>query len=74
MSAPPNILYIFTDQQRHNAMSCAGNPHVHTPAADRLAAEEVRFSRAYCAQPVAHGDAYRALAPCQWRHHQPQSA
>jgi arylsulfatase A-like enzyme len=47
-----NVLYIFTDQQQANAMSCAGNDLLHTPAADRLAAEGLRFTRAYCAQPV----------------------
>ena len=26
----PNIIYIFTDQHTANAMSCAGNPDVHT--------------------------------------------
>ena len=27
----PNIIYIFTDQHTANAMSCAGNPDLHTP-------------------------------------------
>ncbi len=48
----PNILFIFTDQQIWRAMSCAGNPHLSTPAMDRLAAEGVRFERAYCTSPV----------------------
>ena len=26
----PNIIYIFTDQQTASAMSCAGNPDLHT--------------------------------------------
>lgn len=34
----PNIIYIFTDQQTASAMSCAGNPDLHTPNLDRLAA------------------------------------
>lgn len=48
----PNILYIFTDQQHHRAMRCAGNPDVATPAVDRLAREGVRFENAYCAFPL----------------------
>lgn len=48
----PNILYIFTDQQSANAMSCAGNPHLRTPAMDRLAEQGVRFDRAYCSSPL----------------------
>lgn len=49
----PNVLFILTDQQHFGMMSCAGNPHVRTPAMDRLAAEGVRFDRAYCANPVS---------------------
>ncbi|MFP6643374.1 MAG: sulfatase-like hydrolase/transferase [Candidatus Latescibacterota bacterium] len=48
----PNILLICTDQQSASAMSCAGNIDLHTPGMDRLAAEGVRFSRAYCTQPL----------------------
>ncbi|UCD53281.1 MAG: sulfatase [Phycisphaerales bacterium] len=48
----PNILLVFTDQQVWRAMSCAGNPHLSTPAMDRLAAEGVHFERAYCTAPV----------------------
>lgn len=48
----PNILFIFTDQQTASAMSCAGNPYVKTPWMDRLAAQGVRFTRSYCADPI----------------------
>ncbi len=48
----PNILYIMTDQQYAGAMSCTGNPYLHTPALDRLAAMGVRFEKAYCAFPL----------------------
>ena len=44
----PNIIYIFTDQHTANAMSCAGNPDLHTPNLDRLAAAGVMFQNAYC--------------------------
>lgn len=47
-----NILYIFTDQQCADAMSCAGNPYLHTPALDRIARHGVRFSNAYCSFPL----------------------
>ena len=49
----PNIIYIFTDQQTAQAMSCAGNPDVHTPNLDRLAAAGVMFSNAYCTAPLS---------------------
>ena len=49
----PNIIYIFTDQQHANMMSCAGNKWVKTPAMDYIAQNGVRFTRAYCANPVS---------------------
>lgn len=50
--APVNLLFIMTDQQRWDALSCAGSTHVDTPNLDRLAAEGVRFPNAVCASPV----------------------
>jgi len=48
----PNILIIMTDQQTADAMSIAGNKDLHTPAMDKLAQNGIRFTRAYCAQPL----------------------
>jgi arylsulfatase A-like enzyme len=48
----PNILIIMTDQQTADAMSIAGNKDLHTPAMDKLAQNGVRFTKAYCAQPL----------------------
>ncbi len=48
----PNILVIMTDQQTAGAMSCTGNPYVKTPAMDSIAANGVRFERAYGTQPL----------------------
>jgi arylsulfatase A-like enzyme len=48
----PNILFIMTDQQRADMMSCAGNPWLKTPVLDRLAASGIRFTRAYASNPV----------------------
>ena len=48
----PNILFITTDQQYAGAMSCAGNPDLHTPHMDSLAETGVRFTRAYCSHPL----------------------
>ncbi|MDA0708856.1 MAG: sulfatase-like hydrolase/transferase [bacterium] len=52
MPEKPNILFIITDQQFAGAMSCAGNPDLHTPNMDRLAATGTRFTRAYCTHPL----------------------
>ena len=48
----PNILWICTDQQRYDTVHCLNNPHIHTPVVDRLCAEGVAFTRAYCQSPV----------------------
>lgn len=48
----PNVLFIMTDQQRWDAMSCAGNLEIKTPNIDRLARDGVRFLNAYSACPV----------------------
>jgi choline-sulfatase len=48
----PNLLLITTDQQSADMLGCAGNPHVNTPNLDALAADGVRFEKAYAAQPL----------------------
>ncbi|MCF3651504.1 sulfatase family protein [Synoicihabitans lomoniglobus] len=48
----PNILFIWTDQQSAHAMSNAGNPWLHTPAMDELAAQGVTFKQTYCSDPI----------------------
>lgn len=48
----PNILVISTDQQFADAMSCAGNSDLRTPAMDRIARTGTRFGKAYCPNPI----------------------
>jgi len=49
----PNILVIITDQQFADAMSCCiGTDYIHTPNMDALATNGMRFTRAYCANPL----------------------
>jgi len=52
MKRVKNILFIMFDQLRWDYLSCAGHPHLQTPNIDALAAEGVRFTRAYCQSPV----------------------
>jgi len=47
-----NVLWIMTDEQQFQPLSCAGHPVVETPNLDRLAERGVRFDRAYCPAPV----------------------
>lgn len=44
----PNILFLFSDDQRADALGAAGNPYIQTPNLDRLAAQGVRFTNNYC--------------------------
>ena len=43
----PNILFILADDQRADAMGCAGNPYIKTPNIDRLAEHGLRFTNSY---------------------------
>ncbi len=48
----PNILLIFTDQQRADTIHAAGNPVIKTPNLDRLFREGTLFSSCYTPSPV----------------------
>lgn len=50
--ARPNIIWIFGDQHRAQAMGYAGDPNVHTPNLDRLAAEGLTFNQAVGGCPL----------------------
>jgi arylsulfatase len=50
--SPPNILLIFTDQHRADAMAVAGHPVAITPTLDSLASQGVLFNRMYTNGPV----------------------
>lgn len=49
---PDNIVWIFPDEFRHDAVGYAGNTVVSTPHLDALAARGTSFARAYCESPV----------------------
>ena len=47
----PNVVFILTDDQRWDCMSCVEHPYMpelKTPNLDRIAHEGVRFSNAFC--------------------------
>uniref|UniRef100_UPI003593054F sulfatase-like hydrolase/transferase n=1 Tax=Aquiflexum sp. TaxID=1872584 RepID=UPI003593054F len=43
----PNVLFLFTDDQRADALSFTGNKHIQTPNIDQLAREGSFFTNAY---------------------------
>lgn len=52
MAKQPNILFIFSDQQRWDTVGCYGSPMDLTPNLDEMAKRGVRFDRAFTCQPV----------------------
>src|SRR4030042_80900 len=43
----PNVLFILADDQRADALGCAGNPFIKTPNIDNLAGNGIRFTNSY---------------------------
>ncbi len=58
MNRKPNIVYVFSDQQRYSALGCNGNKVVRTPNIDRIAQEGMAFDNAFSACPIC--SPYRA--------------
>lgn len=52
VKSKPNILWICSDQQRHDTLGCYGNKFVSTPNIDALAQEGVCFENCYVQNPV----------------------
>ena len=48
----PNIILIITDNQSPWTLGCYGNEDILTPNVNRLAGEGVRFTNAFCPNPV----------------------
>ncbi len=63
----PNILFIFSDQQRWDTVGCYGDPIFEglTPNLDKLAASGVRFENSFTCQPVC-GPARAVLQTGKW--------
>ena len=43
----PNVVFVLTDDQRWDQLSCEGHPFLNTPHLDRLAAEGARFANMF---------------------------
>ena len=48
----PNILILYTDQQRWDAMGANGNTEIRTPNLDRMAAQGLNYDRFFVQNPV----------------------
>lgn len=62
----PNLLLVTLDTTRADAIGAYGNPRAKTPTLDRLAAEGVKFTRAYTVTPLtipAHSSLFTGMFP-----------
>jgi arylsulfatase A-like enzyme len=50
-AAPPNILFLLSDDHSYPFLSCYGDPNVRTPALDQLAAGGMKFHRFFTSAP-----------------------
>ena len=64
---PNNLLSIISDEHRRDALGCYGHPLVKTPNLDQLAANGVRFTKAYTPCPMCV-PTRAALHTGQWVH------
>jgi arylsulfatase A-like enzyme len=56
----PNIIFLFADQLRAQALGYAGDPNVKTPYLDKLAAESINMTNAVSNCPIC--TPYRACS------------
>ncbi len=47
-SKRPNVVFIFSDDQRADTIAALGNKHIKTPNLDKLVARGTAFRRTYC--------------------------
>ncbi len=48
----PNLLFLWTDEQRPDSLGAYGNTEIRTPHLDRLAERSTLFERCHCCSPV----------------------
>jgi arylsulfatase A-like enzyme len=63
----PNLLFLWTDEQRADTMAAYGNTRFRVPAMNRLASQSVVFDRAYVTQPVCTPSRSSVMTGC-WPH------
>ena len=70
ISKPPNILFMQTDNQRWDALGCAGNPIIYTPNVDRLASQGACFENAFATTPICAASRASMLTGLYRRRHE----
>ena len=51
-AAPPNIVFIMSDELAYYELGHMGNPYLKTPRIDQMATDGIRFTHALAASPV----------------------
>jgi choline-sulfatase len=69
-SSHKNLLIIMSDQHKRDCLGIAGDPVAHTPNLDAFARQAVRFTHAYCANPVCTPSRASLLTGLYTHHHQ----
>ena len=60
----PNILILYTDQQRWDGLGANGNPDIQTPHLDALATESTNFDHHFVQNPVCMPSRISFLTGC----------
>lgn len=63
----PNLLFIWTDEQRADTMAAYDNTKIHVPNLNKLASESFVFKRTYVTQPVC-SPSRGSVMTGQWPH------
>ncbi len=69
-SRPKNVLFLMTDQHKPDCLNCEGDRVAHTPNLDAFAKTALRFSSAYCANPVCTPSRASILTGLHTHNHQ----
>jgi len=69
----PNIILIYTDQHRYDALGAYGNKSIKTPHLDQLAASGVYFPEAFVTAPVCTPSRWSLLSGMYTTSHQSYS-
>ena len=64
VTAPPNIIVIFADDQGYQDVGCFGAPDIATPHLDQLAQEGAKFTQFYASQGVCSASRASLLTGC----------
>jgi arylsulfatase A-like enzyme len=64
-STQPNVIFVFSDDQRYDSLQITGDPITETPHLDRLAAEGVFFDQAFVTSPIC-GPSRANIFTGQW--------